>query len=204
MFIYLIRHGETHFNSGGQYKSDLDMELNDRGVRQAKLLGERLRKYKIDCIYSSDFERAKQTSAILKNSLNIEIRIRSELREIFAGEWEGMSIEDIKIKYVDFLKEWWKHQTDMHYPGGECGEDVKNRVLPVIEEIGNEQYENIAIVTHAGVIRTLLSVFLGLSLEKRFNIDVDNCGISIINYNPSKRKSKIKCINDASHLEGNE
>ena len=90
---------------------------------------------------------------------------------------------------------------DLRYLAGECGEDVCKRAMKVIDEIVEKGYKNVAIVSSGGTIAILLSRFLGLVQHKRFNMDIDNCSISIVKYNVIDNKMTVKCINDTGHLD---
>lgn len=201
MNIYLFRHGQTNLNRDGKYQGAIDKDLNEYGRRQAELLGRRIQKYNIDIIYSSDLKRVIETSKIINRYVNTEIIIKEELREINMGTWDTLTKEERYISNKEYAKEWHKHLADLPYPNGECGEDVCKRAMKVIDGIKKQQYENVAIVTSGGTIAILLCEFLGLEQYKRFGIGIDNCSISILNYNISNDQVTIKCINDTAHLE---
>ena len=201
MNIYLLRHGQTNLNKFRKYKSAADKEINELGKKQAELLGKRLEKYNIDIIYSSDLKRAVQTSEIINKYINTDIIIKEELREIDMGQWDTLNMEDRFLSHEEYAKEWYKHQEDLPYPGGECGTDVCIRANRVIDEIIKSNYENIAVVTSAGTLAALISSFLGLEQCKRFNMEIENCSISILKYNRDSKMTVIKCINDSGHLE---
>lgn len=201
MQLYLVRHGRTSYNNERIYQGNLDIELDETGRRQAELTGARLAGCKIEAIYCSGLKRASETGAIINRHLGVELLERSGLREINVGEWQGKSWDQVRKEYARFYREWERHQSDLPYPGGESGADVQKRAMEVVEEILRRPLKNVLIVTHGGVIRTLLSVFLGLGLENRFKIATDNCGISIVRYYPEGCRFLIQTINNTSHLE---
>lgn len=199
MYIYLIRHGDKFEEYGNR---DL-LELTEKGYKQAELLGKRLSKYNIEKIYSSKMVRALQTSETINKYLNVDIAIRPDLREIDMGECELKGWDFVKENYPDFMEEFLKHKIDIPYPKGECGKDVWERSIKVIEEITKSDLESIAVVTHAGVIRALISGFLGLAQQRRFFIGFppENCSISIIKYDKGTGEFYIHSVNDYAHLE---
>lgn len=199
--IYLIRHGQTNLNRDGKYQGAVDKEINQFGKQQAELLGDRLKKYNIDIIYSSDLKRVVQTSKIINKYINTDIVIKKELREINMGEWDTLSIEERYIKDEKYAREWCKHLEDLSYPGGECGKDVYERASRVIDEVVSGKYNNAIIVTSGGTIAILLSKFMGLEQHNRFNMEIDNCSISSVKYDENSKKIIVKCINDTGHLE---
>lgn len=201
MNIYLLRHGQTNLNRDGKFQGVTDKDLNEFGKHQAELLGRRIQKYHIDIIYSSDFKRVIETVKIINNYTRTKIIIKEELREINMGKWDTLTMEERYTNNEDYAIEWHKHLADLPYPEGECGHDVCKRVMKIIDDIKEQQYENVVIVTSGGTIAILLCELLGLEQHKRFSMEIDNCGISIVNYDSLTNKLTVKCINDTAHLE---
>jgi broad specificity phosphatase PhoE len=80
---------------------------------------------------------------------------------------------------------------------------VVKRTRGLLNNLFDLELDDVAVVTHGGVIRILFSSFLQLGLEKRFSIDVENCSISVITYNKLSKNYRINRINDMAHLEEN-
>lgn len=197
--IYLVRHGQRQDGSKGHEK----LELSEKGFKQANLLGKRLKKYNIQRIYSSDMIRAIQTSEEINKYLNVDIILNHELREIDMGKYAEEGREYIENNFPDFVKKFSGHLCDVAYPNGECGEDVWNRSKRVINEIINSGLENVAVVAHGGIIRVLISGFLGLHQERRFffGSPLENCSITLVKYDNKSKNFYIHYFNDYSHLE---
>ncbi len=68
MNIYLVRHGESELNKVSVHQTE-DTPLSPEGIKQANKLAERIKKLKIDFIYSSPYKRAKQTAEIISKKL---------------------------------------------------------------------------------------------------------------------------------------
>lgn len=199
MNIYIIRHGETKrdrvFNGDGYP----DANLTERGVRQAHLTGEHLSKISFDEIYSSDLNRAIQTAQIISSyQKNHQITIDKQIREIHMGVLHTSSEDQIKSTYPEFYHEFINKNTDFRYPGGESGGDVLTRTLDFLESIKGKKPDNICIVCHGGVIRSVISHLIGLPQYKRFNLYPYNCGISLLKYNGDN--FKVISVNEISHL----
>jgi len=199
MNIYLIRHGEKQDDS----KNYEMLELTEKGFKQANLLGKRLKKYNIERIYSSDMVRAVQTSEEINKYLNVDIKVEHELREIDMGEYTAKGLKYIQENYTDFFKEFSNHSSDVPYPNGESGGDVWKRSKNVIGDIINSGLENVVVVAHGGMIRVLISGFLGLQQERRFffGSPLENCSITHVKYDNKNRNFYIHYFNDYSHLE---
>jgi broad specificity phosphatase PhoE len=198
MNIYLIRHGEKEDDS----KNHQTLGLTQKGLIQADLLGQRLSRYGIEKIYSSDLIRAIQTSNAINKYLNVEIIIRNELREIDMGKCQD-GWDNMQERYPEFMQAFSKHEIDIPYPNGECGKDVWERSIKIINKIISDKYENNAVVAHGGTIRALLSGFLGLGQERRFTIGApfENCSISVVKYDKKSNRFYVHTVNDYAHLE---
>ena len=152
MKIYLIRHGRQCSRL-----CNVDVDLSEEGYRQASLLGERLFREKIQAVYSSSLLRAVETAQAANLYWNVEHFIRPELEEISFGDMEGMSDEEIAAAYKDFKAQQGRMEEDLPYPGGECAADVVRRAEPVFMEMVHSGYDRIAVVTHGGVIMSMLA-----------------------------------------------
>ena len=97
--FYLIRHGETDWNKGGRYQGCTNIQLNDAGREQARLLGERFKFLPLDVVYVSPLDRAVATAAPLAAAHGLTPVQDAHFREINFGEWEGHTIAELKEKY---------------------------------------------------------------------------------------------------------
>lgn len=198
MNIYLLRHGESQTDSG----DDDAQILTERGILQSSLLGKRLAKYKIDKMYSSDMVRALQTADIINQYLSVDILTRHDIREIDMGAFHR-GWEYLNEFHPVFSEKFSMHAEDVSYPGGESGQDVLLRASNVLREIIESDCENIAVVTHGGVIRVLCCGILGVGQARRFFIGapIENCSISVIKYDKKKGSFCVHTVNDHAHLE---
>ena len=196
MKLYLVRHGE--FKEVEHLDGQIDGPLTNKGNRQAEDCAQYFINKKINAIYSSDLKRTIQTANALNSELNLKINLKAELREIYLGEWEFNDRND--PKYADFKSEWDKHEKDLPYPNGECGQDVLNRVLKLINSINTKlNNKSIIFVTHAGVIRSLLAEYSKLDQAKRFDFYPMLCSITLIEINENKVSIIDKC--NIEHLK---
>ncbi len=168
MRITLVRHSEVQEDFIGCYNGHNSIGLSLRGESQAKALSKKLENSNFDAVFCSDLFRAKET---IKHFTCKDIIYTDKLREKSWGRHEGLSFSEIverdKIEYIDFLQ--WIKALD-----GEDYEEYLKRIdeffmhyLPSLNK------ENILIVTHAGVIRSFLSIIRDITLEEAFNIKID-------------------------------
>lgn len=200
MNIYLIRHGRQD-----SPLCNVDVSLSTEGIEQSNLLGKRLCNYHIDLLYSSHYKRALETAEIVNEHIKVNHSIRENICEISFGEMEGFDDKILKEKYKAFYIEQNKFNLDIPYPGGECGEDVYNRAIITIDEIIRSEHNNVAVVTHGGVIRALLTKILGLDMSKKllFGVSLENTSITQLIYNEKLKRFYLERFNDYAHLEAN-
>lgn len=216
--LYFIRHGRQ--NSG---LCNVDVPLDDAGIRQAKLVAKRLELYDIHKLYCSNLIRARETADIIGENLGLQPIVEEDFREISFGDMEGLDGAQLKEKFGDFIEERKKAKEDIPNPGGESGEDVFNRAMPVIRRIVEEVLEenmeesikesieesngknkkNIAIVTHGGLIRSVLAGVLEAPFAKKLCIgkDLENCSITEINFDEETGNFIVERVNDYAHIE---
>lgn len=203
--VYLIRHGRQNSDL-----CNVNAPLAPEGRRQAELLGQRLKDYDVKKIYSSNLIRAVETAEIANEALNVPYESFDELEEMNFGDLTGLTDVEIKERFGDFIKERKLMTSDIRFPGGETGRDVFDRAYPVIKKIAQEaalkNVESVAIVTHGGVIRTVLTGILGCDLKNKlvFARDLENCSITQIDYDADKDRFYIERVNDYSHIEKEE
>lgn len=163
MMLYLARHGEVESRYRECYNGWLDVRLSDGGVKEAQALAGRLEMFSFDAVYSSDLSRCRATLAAFDPG---SVTYDAALREKSWGEAEGLNYDEVCAKlgivYENF-SQW------IEALGGESLEDFRARVESffdgtILPKGGN----NVLVMTHAGVIRTLLSRAAGLGLEEAF------------------------------------
>lgn len=173
--IIIQRHGQSEGNANHLYLGHTDMPLTEKGREQARLAAEFLKDEKIDVIYSSDLSRAYQTAIPHAALRGLEIHKSKQLREVFAGDWEGLPESEIIEKYgADMLA----HRTyrDFVYPGGESISDLSKRLYDEIMKIAEEnEGKTILIVSHSAAIRSFWYRFCGYTTENT----VDSVGFMV-------------------------
>ena len=165
--LYVVRHGETEENSKGILLGWRDVELNNKGKKEARLLGKKLQKEKIDIIFSSPLKRAQQTAEIISQYLKKQIKLDKRLMERNLGIFEGLPKREFFEKFQKgFDSEMAYHTTP---PGGESAKEVQKRVFSFLEEI-KKKYPNkkILIVTHSFVSKMINKYFYPELSAKEF------------------------------------
>jgi alpha-ribazole phosphatase len=182
--LFLIRHGQTLWNLEGRYQGDRDIELTEEGIRQASLTAGYLSDVDFSNIYSSPLKRAVDTANIINEmnkGKNLKIIIRDNLKEMHFGKWEGMKFEKLgKVYHKEFHK-WLSDPYNYCPTGGESFKQVKERSIKEINNIvkENEKGGNVAVVTHGGVILSILVYWLQIPLSRWRSIILHQGAINI-------------------------
>ena len=162
--IVLIRHLATDL--AGRFCGQIDPAINTVGQSQLRTLADSLRIWKINYIYTSDLQRARQTAEAINMELGVPFTPRSGLREISFGKWEGLSWEEIERQDAVMANLWLKKYPHQPAPGGEAYTEFSLRIQAEAELLFQFAKERrVAAVTHAGVIREILMRYCSVSSE---------------------------------------
>ncbi len=183
MEIIFVRHGESELNKRGVFCGWTDSPLTLKGIEQAHEVSRKLKDETIDRIISSDLDRCYKTAEIINKNHKSEIELNSELKELNFGQWEGLSYEDICNKYPKESKRWQEDHNYYKVPMGESLDEMYKRVNNAFEVIKKGQgKERILIISHAGVIRSILSKEISGGIKDYWKFKIDNCGIARLEY----------------------
>lgn len=179
--LILIRHGLSETNEKKILAGHLDTPLAEKGIHQAEITAQYVcEKYKVDAIYSSDLKRAKMTAEKIADITKKDIVISENLRELFAGEWEGKKSKDLPILYPEQYYLWINDIGKSHCEGGETIQQLYDRINNEIDKIISEnQSKTVVIVSHATAIRAFMVRVFGIKVENMQQIDwVPNASVS--------------------------
>jgi len=180
--IILVRHGETKWNVEEIFRGRIDIELNETGIRQAELLAEYLGDSMINAIYSSPLKRALKTAEIIARHHDVSVEIAPDLIDFDYGEWQGLSHQTVRDKYTELYAEWDKYPHRVKMPTGESLDDVRRRVLSLIDKVIAKCEGTIILVSHRVVNKVLICALLALDNSHFWNIRLDTCGITTFIY----------------------
>lgn len=197
--IYLVRHGSIKVdNEQKSFIGQIDLPLSDEGLEQVSRLGEMLRKIKITSVYCSDLERSIVTAGVISAYHNVDPTVRSELREISLGDWEGLTFAEVINRYPAEFKQRGADIVNFSPHNGESFYDCSKRVIKAFEDIIMESTGNTVIAGHAGVNRLIICHVLGMPIENLFNISQDYGCLNIIF--TGKSHSRLMLMNDTGNL----
>lgn len=193
MKIVLLRHGESEANVNRQFAGFLDTPLTERGRAQAEQAALYMGWYEFDRVLSSPLERAFETAQIATaiDSMgnaglpygNIE-RLDS-LKEMNFGQCEGMTYQEILSQMPELVTQTNADYAHAIYPEGESLYGFYNRVVEAykgLKETFIHSCDYVLLVSHSGVIRSILSHELGSGFEGYWHYKIENCGFAVLEY----------------------
>ena len=201
MKLYIARHGETEWNAEGKMQGWMDSKLSERGINNARKLGQSLNNIDFDFVCCSPLGRTIETANHILGNKKPLIAYNYAFKEMGFGTWEGMYHDDIKAQYTEKQYNFW-NAPHLYTPiDGESYENFIERVKKGFEGlIQNTNYENILLVTHAAVIKAIFFIIENRSLENfwapPFTYDTS---LSILEV--EKGEIRVLMELDISHLE---
>ncbi|WP_446897628.1 alpha-ribazole phosphatase [Clostridium sp. LBM24168] len=182
MNLYFVRHGETDANKRGLYYGKTESSLNKNGKKQAEMLSKILKDTVFDHIYISEKRRSLETAKMIVKEDSKKFIIDNRINEMNLGEFEGKDYRCIKKLYPEQWRNWCRDWKNVVPPGGESYLQFYARVRNFMEYILNNESENVLVVTHAGVIKSMYCYVLNNTIDFFWKFASHNGDISIIKY----------------------
>lgn len=196
--VILVRHGETEWNKLKQIQGgSSDTKLNKNGKRQAESVALKLATEKIQAIYSSPLQRALNTARTIARHHQLKVTIEPSLREIDAGELEGVAVDEIGSRLDQILT--GEGDSFFRMPGGESLAEVQQRTWPTIQRLVSQHPDGVVVVvSHYFAILTIICSVLNLPLSQIGRLRLTPGSISAITF--EEQRQRLILFNDSCHL----
>lgn len=192
MKLYLVRHGETDMNVRNMFYGWTDADINAKGVSQAEELREAFKTIHLDGIYTSDLTRAVHTAEIIADGK--EVQKVSDLRELYYGDWENRTWEEMTPEDRVVLKKWETDWLDCVMPNGESFMGFYTRVTTGLDRILKEnKSKHILVVSHNGALSAMLCHLTGAGPKGFWKFNSKQGHYSVVWV--SDKKITIDCLN---------
>ncbi len=180
-----MRHGATDWNLQGRCQGVADRELSEVGIRQAEQIATVLRTENIQAVYASGLRRARQTAELISRPHNLPVLIEENVRELDHGALEGLTFNEIKENYSEFLVRWRSVPAEIQVPGGERLSDVAERAWQGVKRIAERHSEaqSIVVVSHNFPILGIVCRITGTPLNNYRSFHLDPCSITRLQRN---------------------
>lgn len=183
--LLLIRHAATDASEKNLLLGATDAEASRSGLQQLARMPALLATYCPERWYGSPLLRAVQTADQLRGLGVIEqhVQLDKRLREIDFGRWEEKSFAEIVASDPHLIPAWSRYE-DFVFPAGESVAGFTRRVAEALEMFRSAAEARIGIVTHGGVIRTMICLALGMSARNYLLFTVNPASLTIIDLYP--------------------
>jgi len=199
--VFLIRHGVTAWHAEGRVLGQRDIPLSQPGIAQAEEAAAALRGVKMSEVLSSPLQRAIQTAEIIGQETGIEIARDPRLIDFQLGKWTGMTYADVakNEEYQRFVQQ----PESERIPGGESLEDIRRRAVAAVDQAlrDNATGDALAIVTHAGIIRVLITHYMGSRPANYHRVRVSPGSISILGFSDDRQLPRVLAVNLVGSIE---
>jgi len=199
--IILVRHGQTPWNKDKIFRGSVDIPLNDQGREEARLAGEWLKGETIHAAYTSPLSRSRDTAEAIARHHGLEVLDLPGLSDLCYGDWQGMPLAEVKVKYADLYRQWESAPHTVRFPNGETLDEVKARaVAAVMEVVKHHPGQTVLLSGHRAVNKVLIAAFIGLDNSHFWRLGQDTTAVNRFHY--VNGVWHIMLLNDACHLRG--
>jgi probable phosphoglycerate mutase len=189
--VYLARHGETAWSLSGQHTGLTDLPLTERGLRNARQLGERLRGLTFARVFTSPLQRATRTSELA--GFGALAVVDRDLLEWNYGEYEGRTSDAIHRERPD-----WQLFRD-GCPGGESPEQVGARADRIVSRVRAVD-EDVLLFSSGHFLRVLAARWLGLAPAGGRYFLLSTASLSALGYEHNVSQPVIRLWDDTRHV----
>ncbi|HEY7007675.1 MAG TPA: histidine phosphatase family protein [Jatrophihabitantaceae bacterium] len=186
--LLLVRHGLTALTGPVLTGRTPGVNLDERGVAQAKAVAERIAVLPLTAIVTSPMERCMQTAEAIAAAQpkQLDLRVDERLIECGYGDWTGKALKELAKDPV-----WKVVQTQpsaARFPNGESLSEVSARAVAAVREWDARLGPDAIWVacSHGDVIKAILADALGLHLDQFQRIVVDPCSVSVVRYTDAR------------------
>jgi probable phosphoglycerate mutase len=200
--IIAIRHGETAWNAKGRIQGHQDTALNATGMAQARQLARALGNTTLDCIYSSDLQRAMATAEALARTTGAPIVPEPRLRERCFGEYEGRTFAEVEREAPEHARLWRVRDPGYAPRGGESLLALQQRISQTVDRLAaHHGGQLIALVAHGGVLDMLYRLATRQHLQAPRTWQLGNAAINRLLWSSDSGLALVGW-GDVQHLEG--
>jgi probable phosphoglycerate mutase len=161
IYLYLCRHGQSHYNFEGRLQGQIENSLTHLGQRQATQLANKAKQWNISKVVSSPLGRARQTAEICGRILNLPVGVQSGFEERYYGQWQGSLLDQLP-SFVRFKERCYSEPDLIPCDGAESTEYVRSRMakqLSLLYQVQNQNTGNVLLISHGDAINCLLSMW---------------------------------------------
>lgn len=196
--VLLIRHPESAWNRRGIYQGRQDIPLSPLGRMQAELVAARLAREHLAGVVCSPLQRARSLADAIGRYHHLTPETDPRLTEIGHGTWEGLTRDEVRVRFPGMYACWSARPEVVRFPAGESLAEVHDRAMPAIEGLLARPAGTWVVVTHDTVCRLAVAAAQGRAVSGFADVRLENAGITTL-IGPSFAGS-VRHVNDVTHL----
>ena len=199
--LYIVRHGETEWNVIKRFQGQLNTPLTEKGMEKLRETGKKLENVLFDEVYTSELGRTVASAEIILNenrgyrNKKLELKKLAELNEVYFGVWQGLTYEEVFLKYPEEANNYFYNVKNYKAENVEAEnlKDALERFLKGINKIlDSHESGNILVVTHGTVLEMFMNYVANNSI---FDIDertlMGNGDYKIFSYKDGKFQEEM-------------
>lgn len=196
----LVRHGQTDTTGRVLPGRAPGLHLADAGRRQAEAVAERLAGLKkVDAVYASPLERAKETAAAIARRLGLKVRLERGLTDCDYGDWTGAELKTLRR-----LPEWEAirhYPSRFRFPSGESFTEMQARLSGTLARL-TERHSGgtVVAVSHADPIKAVVAEAAGTHLDHFQRIVISPGSVTAIAFGAGP--PSVLMVNSTADLGG--
>ena len=173
--LYFMRHGETDWNAEARLQGQRDIPLNDTGRAQAGEAGRKLATVlkEPDSLpwVVSPMGRTRDTAELAREALGLPVDLYSldpRIKELTFGDWEGNTWKELRVHSLEMVKARYDNKWNFVPPNGESYAMLRDRIKGWLDTVT----QDLVVVSHGGVARTLFVLLTGMTGAKAADADI--------------------------------
>ena len=194
-----IRHGETQWNLETRIQGHGDSPLTAAGMAQAEAIAQRLAGEKFDVLVASDLRRAGETARRIAVRCGVFLASDARLRERNFGVGEGLTYDEIGVRYPGAFSRTRATDPDYTIPGGESRRAFQERVTAAFADLAREhEGRRVAVVTHGGVLSSVYRFIHGIPIAAPHKVAITNASYNA--FASHQGRWTLEAWDDTAHL----
>ncbi|URQ61436.1 2,3-diphosphoglycerate-dependent phosphoglycerate mutase GpmB [Pantoea alhagi] len=203
--VYLVRHGETVWNAARRIQGQSDSALTEKGERQARQVGERVKSLGITHVISSDLGRTRRTAEIIADICGCSVTLDARLRELNMGVLEQRPIDTLSAEEEGWRRTLVNGTENGRIPEGESMTELAERMHQALNAcLELPAGSRPLLVSHGMALGVLVSTLLGLPAHAERRLRLRNCSLSRVDHQQSAWLASgwvVETAGDISHLD---
>ncbi len=190
--VDLLRHGDCADKA--IYRGRTDSVLSERGREQMQRSCADLH---WDAVLSSPLQRCHHFARALANERGLALTLDARLRELDFGAWDGKPLAQVWADAPEAVQAFWRDPDANPPPGGEPFGALSERCRSLLSTLVEQPVPRLLVVTHGGVIRTILAELLCLSPDSVQSLSIDYASVTRLQLyrdeNPGSHDTHVPC-----------